>query len=124
MPDNSLNITIQRRSYADALHARLPRITEIIRSQRIITKALIDGKQAQRSLRHMALADKAAHFAERLKSAPAKVEAAFDLLLAKIDAMESDGVEAITAATAVVDDAAAGIKAVKDIVSQLSNGTA
>jgi hypothetical protein len=66
MPDNSFNITMQRRSYADALHARLPRITEIIRSQRIITKALIDGKQAQRSLRLMALADKAAHFAERL----------------------------------------------------------
>lgn len=70
----------------------------------------------------MALADKAQHFAERLKQAPARVEAAFDRLLAEVDEMEREAVESVTQAEIVVADARAGVRAVKDIVGQLTNG--
>ncbi len=118
-----INLTIgPRMSFADELAKRLPRMTERIRSERIVTEAIIDGLQARRKAEYMALKDKAAHFAERLKAAPARVEAAFDALLVEVDDMERNAVEATTRAAAVVADARAGVQAVVDIVNQISNG--
>ena len=118
-----INLTIgPRTSFADELAKRLPRMTERIRSERIVTEAIIDGLQARRKAECMALKDKAAHFAERLKAAPARVEAAFDALLVEVDDMERNAVEATTRAAAVVADARAGVQAVVDIVNQISNG--
>lgn len=116
-----IDLTIKTRSIADKLAATLPRATEIVRSQRILTAALSELQQLRRD-RAMALKDKAAHFAERLKGVPDRIEAGLDALLNEVTAMEADAAETLARGGKVVADARAGIAVVKDIVNQLDNG--
>lgn len=118
-----INHTIGPRvSFADALAKRLPRMTERVRSERIVTEAIMDGLDYRKERKYMALRDKAQLFAERLKQVPNEVEAAFDELIAEVDQMKQDATESVSRAKVVVADARAGVQAVQDVVNQLTNG--
>lgn len=104
--------------FAERLAATLPRATEIIRSQRIITAAILKDRRKN----DMALADKANLLAERVKSIPATFETAMDVQLSRLETLEQRGATAAKRFTSHVDDLDSAITTTENVVNQMSNG--
>lgn len=118
-----INLTIgPRASFVDNLAARLPRMTERIRSERIVTEAINDGLQYRRVRKYMGLADKMKHLAERAKAVPATLEAVADQHLERLAALETRGTESFARLGQVLDATEGGIVAAEDALNQLTNG--
>lgn len=92
---------------AAVLETTLPRATQIVRSQRILT---------------MALADKMKHLAARAKAVPASLDAVADKHLARLDALEARGTDSFGKLGDVLDGVESGIVAAEDALNQLTNG--
>lgn len=117
-----MRIDLQRRSFVDGLQQTLPRATEIIRSQRIITTALNEHRQMKGIINNMALADKMKHLADRAKGVPASLEALADKHIARLNDLENRGNESFGKLGAVLDATESGIAAAEDALNQLTNG--
>lgn len=70
----------------------------------------------------MALADKANHLAERIKSIPDTFEKVMDLQLARLDTVEQRGAIAAARMTAKVDDAEGAVTSVETVLNRMDNG--
>jgi len=105
--------------FAERLEGVLPRATEIIRSQRIITAALL---RAGKKEDDMALADKASLLAERIKSIPDTFGKVMDVQLARLDTIEQRGAEAAKRLTSVVDDVDSAVTSTENVINQITNG--
>jgi hypothetical protein len=90
-----------------ALAATLPRATQLVRSQRILT---------------MALADKMKNLAARAKAVPAALSDRADAAFARLDNVERRGDHAFAGFDSVLTDVETGIVAAEDALAQLTNG--
>ncbi len=101
----------------EAIVASIERATEIVRSQRIITTALIEGRKA------MSLQDKMRTLADRARQVPRDLEALADNLNPRLDAVETRGNAAFSTLHTIVSGVEDGVKAAEDAVNQLTNGS-
>jgi hypothetical protein len=95
-------------------------MTDRIRSERIVTEAIIDGLQARRKT--MALAEKMKRLAERSMAVPKSLDAWADEHLAKWDTLEARGQESFGKLGQVMADVENGVVAAEDALNQLTNG--
>lgn len=117
-----MQIDLKRKSFVHGLQQTLPRATEIVRSQRIITTALNEHKELKGLFSIMALADKMKHLAGRAKAVPASLEALADKHLARLDELETRGNDSFGKLGVVLDATEGGIAAAEDALNQLTNG--
>lgn len=102
-----------------ALVETLPRATEIVRSERIVTAAIIESKRSKST---MGLADKARLLAERAKAIPAKHSDRMDAISARLesaDARATDAADRIE--IAVVAQVEQSAVEMEDVANQLTN---
>lgn len=71
---------------------------------------------------NMSLRDKMKNLAAKAKQLPADLEAATDVVSARMDALDKRGVQALATVHSTLDDVEAGVAATEDAVNQLSNG--
>lgn len=109
----SIRHSVDSRAVA-ALNATLPRATEMVRSQAIITKAIIEGRPM--------LSDKFKRLAERSKAVPEALGQRADRAFERLDAAETRANNGLDRIEKVASDAENAAAVVEDAANQLTNG--
>lgn len=109
----SIRHSVDSRAVA-ALNATLPRATELIRSQAIITKAIVEGRPM--------LSDKFKRLAERSKAVPEALAQRADRAFERLDAAETRAINGLDRIEKSVTDAEDAAAVVEDAANQLTNG--
>jgi len=105
-----------------ALAETLPARTEVVRSARIITSALVEGQQAIEELKRMSLHEKFKRLAERTQTVPRALSDRADKVLGGFDRLEKHGDATLGGLEVVLSAAEAGLSVAEDALNQITNG--